>query len=80
MQPQRTPNGAKQFSLWIKDSHHHAPVELALSRAVPVNGAAEKIPVWPEKPACGRVLIRKRVIDKQVSLVRIYFGYKRGTG
>jgi hypothetical protein len=77
MQPQRTPDSSEQVTLCIEYPHDNATVKFALDRAVPVNRTAAEVSVRPEKPARGRVLVRKRGIHKQVPLVFIDLGYKR---
>jgi hypothetical protein len=42
--------------------------------------APNKIPLRPEKPAGSRVLIRKRVVQKDLMLIIINTGNERSTG
>jgi len=45
MEVKSPPYGPLELAGRIGDLHHYAPVELALRRAVPVNGAAEVFPI-----------------------------------
>jgi hypothetical protein len=80
MQIKRSPHGSEEFFLSIEDLHHLAAVEFALRRAVAVDGAAEKVAIRPEEPACRRVAIGKGEIRKKVPFVLIHFGSKLRAG
>jgi len=58
----------------IGHPHGNTPVELALGRAVAVDGAAQEFTIRAEEAAGMGVCIGKRMIPEDLTLVLINFG------
>lgn len=80
MQVEGPGHRAKGSSRGIADPHDHAPVKLALCRAVVMDCASQEIPVRTEEPAGVRVFIGKSVIAEDLPFVLINAGNKRCPG
>ena len=80
MEVKGSSHGPEKQALGIGHPHHHAAEELALGRAVAMDGTTEKITVRAEEAAGSRVLFGKGEIGKDRALVLIHFSRERSTG
>jgi len=74
MKGERPGHVTKRPALFIGYAHCNAPVELALGRAVAVNGAAQEFTIRAEEAAGMGVGIGKRMIPEDLTFVLINFG------
>lgn len=80
MKWQITRHGSYQVTVWIENPHDHTTVVFALVWTRFMDHAPDKISLRPEKPAGSRVLIRKRVVQKDLMLIIINSGDERCSG
>jgi hypothetical protein len=73
MECQSSGNCPYLFTCAAQDPHHDAPVELALGRAVPVDGAPYEIPVRTEEPSGCGMTVDPCAVRKEVAFVLIHF-------
>ena len=73
MERKRSGNCPCLFAGAAQDPHHDAPVELALDRAVPVDGAMKETPVRTKELAGRRMKVDPRAVRKEVAFVFIHF-------